>query len=248
MNKKKTLIIIITLILACICMHTNKVEAALQANGGGAAKKDINGWITSIRKMQTAGQALGLTDTINGTNLTSENKNLDIHMQKNTEYGAVILLGASAYGNENKMNTNGVTTTGNKTGVVMQINKEWVSAGISNIAATSMKNAAGRYKNVYPTPTWHKDNYVEKAGDAIYETRGWHGSKYSLWLCSGAADNLSPNGESNANAARHIVESGLLRSYSGSVFSYFGNSTNSDNNGNSVGSQPTDANLLSFIL
>ena len=61
-------------------------NAALQSNGGASATKDVNGWITGIRQMQASGGTLGLTDTINGTNLTSGNKNLDIHMQKNTEF------------------------------------------------------------------------------------------------------------------------------------------------------------------
>ena len=202
MNRKRKLIAITIFVIACICMHTNKVEAALQANGGTAAVKNVNEFMLEIRKMQTAGQALGLTDTIDETNLTSTNKNLDIHMQKNTEYGAVILLGASSYGNPEKMNTNGVTTTGNETGVVMQLNKERVIAGTTDTVSAVMKNSAGRYKNLYERA------YVEKIGDAIQTVGNWQDSKTTTWLSA----------YYSGDARRGCI----LRSYNGSVFSYYG--------------------------
>ena len=62
------------------------------------------------------------------------------------------------------------------------------------------KNANGKYKNAYTT------SYVARNGDAIGETAGWHGSGASRWLLSEAA----------------MDDSGLLRAYSGSVFSYYG--------------------------
>ena len=198
------MLVIGTMILIGILIP-NKSYGALQSNGGTPATKDVNAWITQIRQMQATGGSLGLTDTINSSNLTSGNKNLDIHMEKNTEYGAVVLLGASSYGNPNKMNTNGVTTTGNKTGVVMNINKEWVAAGTSNTVAASMKNAANRYKNQYTAPT-----YTAKVGDAIATTGGWHGSTATTWLSS------------KANWGQTINKSCLIRSYAGSVFSYYG--------------------------
>lgn len=222
MNKKKILFTMIMLITVFICMQTNKVEAALQANGGTPAVKDVNGWITGIRQMQTAGQALGLTDTIDGTNLTSSNKNLDIHMQKNTEYGALVLLSASSYGNPNKIE-DGQTTTGNKTGVVMKINKEWVAAGVSGTSATSMRNASGRYWNLYPssmvedgvgsgTSKRYIAKYEEKIGDGIQTSGNWHGAKDNLWL--GFTCHMHHSNDKE--------QSCLLRAYSGSVFSYYG--------------------------
>ena len=205
MKKSKSFLIVALVVIACICMHTNKVEGALQSNGGTPATKTVNDWITGIRQMQATGQALGLTDTIDETNLTSANKNLDIHMQKNTEYGALVILGASAYGNPEEMNTNGVTTTGNKTGVIMQLNKERVAAGMSNTSAVSMRNASGRYKNQYTAPT-----YTEKVGDAVETVGSWHGATNNSWI------------RSNENKSYSIVHGCLLRSYSGSVFSYYG--------------------------
>ena len=87
----------------------------------------------------------------------------------------------------------------------MNINKEWVAAGMANTGAASMNNAAGRYKNQYTAPT-----YTEKVGDAVAGVAGWHGSGSSTWIST------------KQNKAAIIVRSCLLRSYSGSVFSYYG--------------------------
>ena len=167
--------------------------------------------------MQATGQALGLTDEIDATKLTSTNTNLDIHMQKNTEYGAMVLLSASAYGKPDKVNS-GETTTGNKTGVVMNINKEWVAAAPNNTSATSVKNAVGRYKDVYPSSVMGAEGnrvyiatYKEKTGDAIATVGGWYGASGNSWLKS-----------YNFAGSSEIQHSCLLRSYNGSIFSYYG--------------------------
>ena len=116
-------------------------------------------------------------------------------MEKNTEYGAMAILSASSYGNQSKIE-NGGTTTGNKSGVYINLNKEWVSAG-SITKLGQYANANGKYKNIYT------NSYAIKNGDAISETAGWHGSGASTWI------------ETN-------FSSGLLRAYSGSIFSYYG--------------------------
>ena len=204
LSKIKEKLLISIIVVGLICIFTPlKINAALQSNGGTPATKDVNGWITQIRQMQASGGALGLTDTI-GADLTSTNTNLDIHMQKNTEYGAMVLLSASSYGNPEKIE-NGGTTTGNATGVYMNINKERVAAGMANTVATSMKNAAGRYKNQYTAPT-----YTEKIGDAVAGVGGWHGSGSTTWISS------------RANNVDTMLYACLLRSYSGSIFSYYG--------------------------
>ena len=206
LSKIKEKLLISIIVIGLICIFTPlKINAALQSNGGTPVRKDINGWITQIRQMQASGGALGLTDTI-GADLTSTNTNLDIHMEKNTEYGAMVLLSASGYGNPNKVEDGG-TTTGNATGVYMNINKEWVAAGIANTAAVSMKNAAGRYKNQYTAPT-----YTEKIGDAVEGVAGWHGSGSSTWLSAIC----------NINVEAPLVRAALIRAYSGSIFSYNG--------------------------
>ena len=118
-TKKAFLVVFLILIVSLMLIPTN-AYAALQSNGDTAALKSIDGWILSIRKMQSLGGALGLNDTINTTDLSSNNKNVDIHMEKNTEYGGFAILSASQYGNPNKI-TDGGTTTGNVSGIVMKI-------------------------------------------------------------------------------------------------------------------------------
>ena len=131
-------------------------------------------------------------------------------MEKNTEYGALVILSASSYGRGSTPIKDGETTTGNKTGVVMRINKEWVAAATDKATITSMENSAKRYKDVYTNelegynPTRAK--YIEKIGDAIATVSSWHGSTSSTWL----------SGQSGYNY------SCLVRAYSGSVFSYYG--------------------------
>ena len=197
--KEKFLISVIGLSTICLITNPIKSNAALQANGNTSKTDTIANWLLNIRNMEATGGTLGLTDTIDTTSLVSSSdtsNNLDIHMEKNTEYGAMAILSASAYGNQNKI-TNGETTTGNKTGVVIKLDPEWVSAGsLTSLAA--FRNANAKYKNSYTT------SYVAKVGDAISETAGWHGSGSSTWL-------------------DYNDTSGLLRAYSGSLFSYFGN-------------------------
>ena len=207
MKKQKMILIsLITVTMILVLMPTS--NAALQSNGSVPTTQVIDSWIVNIRKMEGVGGTLGLTETLN-SDLTSSSgsNNLDIHMQKNTEYGAIAILSASSYGNPNKI-TSGGTTTGNETGIVMNLNKEWVAAG-QLMYATNFTNANARYKNSYTT------SYVAKKGDAISETANWHGSGASIWLSS----EMSGSGTSHGYAT---CTAGLLRSYSGSIFSYYG--------------------------
>lgn len=194
MKQKRIFMMIFMLVIVGIIIQPTKVQAALQASGGEPGRYNVDYWIKEIRQMQAAGGAIGLTDVIDATNLTSSNTNFDIHMQKNTEYGAMVLLSASAYGNPEKIEDGG-TTTGNKTGVVMKINKEWTAASTEGLSATNMKNASGRYKNVYAT------GY--KVGDAIETVGAWHGASGNYWLSS-------------------MESASVVRARSGSIFSYFG--------------------------
>lgn len=200
--KKKFLVGILAASMACIILQPNKANAALQSNGGTPTTKNVNDWILQIRQMQELGGTLGRTDIVSTTDLTSNATDLDIHMEKNTEYGAMAILSASAYGNPNPIGE-GETTTGNSTGIVINLDKEWVAAGTIS-KSTIYTDANERYKNIYTTV------YSPKDGDAIIETQGWHGSSSSVWF------NSNENG-------------GLLRAYGGSLFSYYASSSNRGN-------------------
>ena len=86
-------------------------------------------------------------------------------------------------------------------GIYIYLNKERVAAGQTDLDVANFKNAVGKYKNAYEIAT-----VGGKVGDAITETKGWHGSETSEWLWN--------NGS----------KSSLLRAYEGSLFSYYGKS------------------------
>ena len=209
--KNKILTLIVMIFAICMMLMPSNVHAALQANGSNPSAYSLPTWITTIRQMEAIGGTLGLTDTIDETSLVSSattSNNLDIHMEKNTEYGAMAILSASAYGNQNVI-ANGETTTGNKTGVYINFNKEWVAAGTLK-SCSEYFNANSKYKNLYTR------NYKAIAGDAIEEvtignisdwgTKTWHssGNESSRWYL----DN---------------DQSGLIRAYdaTGGIFSYY---------------------------
>lgn len=207
MNKTKILIVVLISIMA-LSILTPTSNAALQSNGATATTQIISDWMMNVRGMESIGGALGLAETIN-SDLTSSSgsNNLDIHMEKNIEYGAIAILSASSYGNPNKI-TDGGTTTGNETGIVMKLNEEIVAASVINSEAINFINANNRYKDTYNV-NGQTAIYVERSGDALTETKGWHGSTKSDFLqFSRYAD---------------ITAAVLVRAVGGSIFSYSGN-------------------------
>ena len=101
MKKKllKFFIIIGALALLLTVISTTQVQAVLQSNPNthykGIYYSDY--WITYFRDMEKTGGALGLSETINATTklATSASNNLDSHMMKSTEYGAIAILSTS---------------------------------------------------------------------------------------------------------------------------------------------------------
>ena len=180
--KTNKLLSIILIIISSLLMLIPTSQAALQANGGTEKKDKLNNLIVNIRKMEGIGGTLGLTETIN-SDLTSSSglNNLDIHMEKNTEYGAMAILSASSYGNPNII-ADGETTTGNKTGVIMKINQELVAAVQYNTLVDNCRNANAIYRNTYEEYDYRIAKYVKMNGDALTETAGWHGSGVSQFL------------------------------------------------------------------
>ena len=200
MKTKTVIIAIISIFVLTLIYGTTLSSAALQANGNAATAQKIDDWVLNVRNMEATGGTLGLSESVNGSTLlsTSGSNNLDIHMEKNTEYGAVAILSASSYGNQAKIADN-QTTTGNKSGIYIRIGQnvaDLVSAG--QVTYTSRyKGIDGRYKDNYTT------SYVAKAGDAISETAGWGG---------GEQDWLDYDGDSV-----------LRRGFTGSIFGYYSN-------------------------
>ena len=144
--------------------------------------------------MEAKNGGMGLNEVIDNTTglPTTASNGIDVHLQKNTEYGAAILLGASDYGKQGAVGGTSSTrwmdqgnktitgtdikasSTGNVTGIydlAAQSNWEWTSGGKTEF----LSNIAPRYRDIY-----EKDQ-EGKAGDATIEGginlgTTWHGS------------------------------------------------------------------------
>ena len=173
-NKKVFLTILFLMVMLMAMLTCNNSYAVLQVNGGEPTTQTLANWMTNFRKMEGLGGTLGLEETLN-TNLTgTTSNNLDCHMIKNTEYGALTILSASSYGNPYRIE-DGDTTTGNKTGAYMKINGERVAAACSDLDPSTWKNANPRYKNIYTT------SYQRKIGDSV-DIGSWHGGNNLSWF------------------------------------------------------------------
>ena len=183
---KKTKLILLTLIilLVTILLNTSEVQATLQANPNTHYKKDDTptNWMTNIRKMEETGGSMGLSETLN-EDLTpsSKSNNIDVHMMRTTEYGAIAILSASGYGNSQTLKNSTIkTTTGNKTGVYLSgENWEYNAGGLENSIFSGVN------KKYYDTYTTARNS--ARVGDALGERtnngcQGWHSASYSDWV------------------------------------------------------------------
>ena len=189
-KKLKQVLVTSTLLLGMLTLSGSASKAALQANASTHSKgKTATGasWIQSIREMETSGQTMGLNETINTSTLVaSSSNNIDVHMMRTTEYGAMAILSASGFGWSGKLADAPVkSTTGNVTGVYVPGNRwEW-TAGVCS-ASTVGKDA--RYYDLYKV----NDQTSAKVGDALgldtYTTNpgcsGWHSASSHDWLSS----------------------------------------------------------------
>lgn len=206
---KRKLIVTLIFLGILIAIFSTSVFANFQSIPTGSAYSDNkpSQWIQEIRKMEASNQGMGLNETINTTTLlsTSGSNNIDVHMIKNTEYGAIVLLGASEYGKQGstitarRMDTGAsamqtasgtnvkATTTGNVYGIYelgycnMNTNAhdpEITASGDSSYISTII---AKRYINRYTTNV-----NSARVGDATVETKEWHGSEVS-WLNSNSS-------------------------------------------------------------
>lgn len=182
----KKFLIIITIILLTMIMLIGEAKASLQSNINTHDKRndEIKNWIVNIRKMEENGEAMGLNETLN-EDLTSagESNNIDVHMLKSTEYGAVAILSASGYGNPQTLQESTIkTTTGNKTGVYFSGNTAWEYVAATRISPITV-GVDPRYYDEYAV-----EGNIEKVGDALGTATaknpgcsGWHSASSALW-------------------------------------------------------------------
>ena len=187
----------VTLFAAAV-LPTGQVKAALQSNPNTQYKTQDNPttWMTQIRQIETSGNAMGLSETLN-SDLTSssESNGIDVHMMKSTEYGAIAILSASGYGNPQTLQSSSVkTTTGNKTGIYFSVsNWEWVAGGLSGSIFSGVNS---RYFDTYS-----EDPASARIGDALGSASvtnpgcaGWHSASDSIWVFSPSPYSLRDGG------------------------------------------------------
>ena len=185
MKTKAKVIIVAIMVLATILIVSTKTQANYQSVKpsdylGGVTPKV---WINNIRNMEAEGQVMGLTETHDESTLlsTSGSNNIDAHLMKNTEYGAIAILSASKeYGKQGEgsdryvMNGAGLkTTTGNVYGMYPTRNYEWTASDFTGSASSGFgENINEKYRDMY---TEQKET---KPGDALLP---WHGNSSVTW-------------------------------------------------------------------
>lgn len=182
LKKKKILFIILGFMLITL---QPKAYAALQSNPSThyKATKAPTTWISEIRNMEAPNNAMGLSEQFNSdltTKTGTNSNNIDVHMMRNTEYGAIAILAVSGYGNPSTMQASKIkTTTGNVTGVYYNTHvpvdggqgqyQESIAGGISQ------KIFSGTNERYY-------DSYLSgkiKKGDAM--NMKWQGVSEQVW-------------------------------------------------------------------
>lgn len=178
MKRLRSFLIVVAILLFCILCMPNSAYATLQSNPSTqyVTKKTPVTWLSEIRKMETTGGAMGLTEQLN-SDLTpkTDSNNIDVHMMKNTEYGAIAILSASGYGNPTTIMSSTIkTTTGNKTGVYYNVENAFQNKYTETVAGGMMQsyiqNFNVRYINIYTSDS------DQKVGDAL-NIKTWHGSQ-----------------------------------------------------------------------
>lgn len=184
MLNKKYIILVSIIMAISILLPIGNVQATLQSNPNTHIKKGdlLPNWITNTRNMEKSGGALGLSETLKD-DLTAEgeNNNIDMHMMRSTEYGAIAILSASGYGNQQTLQESEIkTTTGNETGIYFTgTDWEYVAGGMEGYIPSGLNS---KYFDSYG------DSNSAKAGDALGTAittnlgcAGWHSASNRDW-------------------------------------------------------------------
>ena len=192
----KIFIIICVMGLIAVTLSSSKVQATLQSNPNTHYTKRValTNWMVYFRYMEMVGGALGLSETIDGTTLlsTSESNNLDSHMIRSTEYGAIAILSASGYGNPKTLKQSTLkTTTGNETGLYFNFSDRGgdYAEFVAGIREGTLSGVDGKYYDSYIEST-NSAKVGDALGTASTKNPGcanWHGTNFSSWVNGGWA-------------------------------------------------------------
>ena len=205
---KKTIAIFLVAILLIFYLTINShanVQSVSNGNGRGLVDKTSSQFFSFIRQMESSTGPMGLNAEIDSSTgaETSQSNGIDVHMIKNTEWGAVTLLmdsdfGAKAAGTGTSLAENVRSTTGNATGVYeMYSGWEYVAGVYENMTSQTYRanlyNAIhdganlkpSKYVNAYSNPTDVNTDYSgQKPGDATGETARWKSASYAGFVTS----------------------------------------------------------------
>jgi hypothetical protein len=150
----------------------------------------VGNMFTASRNMETVSKyGWGIASGLNGDGtFTSDTNNVDTHMIKNTEWGAIGYLSQSTFGKNAEITINSNTSfyTGGGAGTAYVTNVGQSTTGnvygIYDISGGSYEYVMGNYNNTAGssgvTPSSINDKYIDryvaydstKYGDALYET------------------------------------------------------------------------------
>jgi hypothetical protein len=193
--------LIIVAAVVSLSIVNEAVYAMVESRPGEYPLRSItaNDMFIRGRSVEQEGEALGLTAIVDQYGNEPVSNNIDAHMMKNTEWGAVAYLAQSIYG---KGTANNIASTGSRTGgsssptgylssTTMSTTQNaygvygmyntsyytYVAAHHVTYNTTNMLsifNARVRYKDIYTTT-----NQTDIPGGATSETFGWYGQQYT---------------------------------------------------------------------
>lgn len=205
---KKTIAIFLVAILLIFYLSINShanVQSVSNGTGRGLVDTTSSQFFALIRQMESSTGPMGLNAEINSSTgaETSQSNGIDVHMIKNTEWGAVTLLmdsdfGSKTSGEGTSLSADVRSTTGNATGVYeMYSGWEYVAGVYENMTSQTYRanlyNAIhdganlkpSKYVNAYSNPTDVNTDYSgQKPGDATGETARWKSASIANFVTS----------------------------------------------------------------
>lgn len=207
---KKTIAIFWVAILLIFNLTINShanVQSVSNGTGRGLIDTTSSQFFALIRQMESSTGPMGLNAEINSSTgeETNQSNGIDVHMIKNTEWGAVTLLmdsdfGAKAAGTGTSLAENVRSTTGNATGVYeMYSGWEYVAgmydgtyesppsyrANLYNRIHDGANLKPSKYVNAYSNPTdVYTDYSGQKPGDTTGETARWKSASGASFVSS----------------------------------------------------------------
>ncbi len=200
--KRKFYVILFIFLVAILALTINS-EAAYQSrpNFSALVNTTSNDFFKNIRMMESTDGPMGLSATFETSSTevkeTSSSNNIDVHMIKNSEWGAAVLLASSGYGAGSDNNA-GTWTTGpnNYTGIYGMGNGNWeytasfCKQGGSNVTGAASYNSilhhyqgtkyVDQYVNKNNQATADYDTFTVIKGDAVIDVMGLHSGYKSL--------------------------------------------------------------------